>query len=55
MKFIQILCAVIFSFTLSTGLSASDGKGLEIATEAVNRVIELGDIIFTRTMTLYDK
>ena len=55
MKFIQILCAVIFPFILSTGLNASDGRGLEIAAEADNRDIGFGDTISTMTMTLYDQ
>ena len=55
MKFIQILCAVIFPFILSTGLNASDGRGLEIAAEADNRDIGFGDTISTMTMPLYDQ
>jgi len=53
MRFIQILCAVLFPFILSTGLNASDGRGLEIAAEADNRDIGFGDTISTMTMTLY--
>jgi outer membrane lipoprotein-sorting protein len=55
MRFIQILCAVLFPFILSTGLNASDGRGLEIAAEADNRDIGFGDTISTMTMTLYDQ
>ncbi len=55
MKFMQIIFIAFISCLFAANVYASDGRGLEIATEADVRDNGFGDTTSTMTMTLFDQ
>ena len=54
MKFVQIIFIALISCLFAANVYASNGKGLEIATEVDVRDNGFGDTTSTMTMTLFD-
>ena len=55
MKSFRIILIVLFSYLFVGSVYASEGKGLEIATEVDVRDRGFGDTTSTMTMTLFDQ
>ena len=55
MKFMQIIFIALVSCLFAVNVYASDGRGLEIATEVDARDNGFGDTTSTMTMTLFDQ
>ena len=55
MKFMKIIFIALISCLFAANVYASDGRGLEIATEVDVRDNGFGDTTSTMTMTLFDQ